>query len=141
MSFSSQVKNELVKTEYEQPCCKRALLYGLSLFGKSFSENSVSLQTENEPTALLFQSLTKEIFNIEAAVVPSPRGRNFTASVLNKTDAQKLFRSFGHSGAESLKIDHTNFRCDHCSNAFLAGVWFRIIIFQKAFLLCFRKWN
>ncbi len=123
MSFSSQVKNELVKTEYEQPCCKRALLYGLSLFGKSFSENSVSLQTENEPTALLFQLLTKEIFNIEAAVVPSPRGRNFTASVLNKTDAQKLFRSFGHSGAESLKIDHTNFRCDHCSNAFLAGVF------------------
>ena len=123
MSFSSQVKNELVKTEYEQPCCKRALLYGLSLFGKSFSENSVSLQTENEPTALLFQSLTKEIFNIEAAVVPSPRGRNFTASVLNKTGGQKLFRSFGHSGAESLKIDHTNFRCDHCSNAFLAGVF------------------
>lgn len=123
MSFSMQVKNELVKTEYEQQCCKRALLYGLSLFGKSFSESSVSLQTENEPTALLFQSLLKDIFNIDAAVTVSPRGRNYTASVSKKTDAQKLFRSFGHDGAGSLKIDHTNFRCEECRKAFLAGVF------------------
>ena len=123
MSFSTQVKNELVKTEYERSCCKRALLYGLSLFGKSFSENSVSLQTENEPTARLFQSLLKEIFNMGARVDVSPRGRNFTASVSSKTDAQKLFRSFGHDGVGSLKIDHTNFRCEDCGKAFLAGVF------------------
>ena len=123
MSFSTQVKNELVKTEYERSCCKRALLYGLSLFGKSFSESSVSLQTENEPTARLFQSLLKEIFNMDARVDVSPRGRNFTASVSSKTDAQKLFRSFGHDGVGSLKIDHTNFRCEDCGKAFLAGVF------------------
>lgn len=103
MSFSMQVKNELVKTEYEQQCCKRALLYGLSLFGKSFSESSVSLQTENEPTALLFQSLLKDIFNIDAAVTVSPRGRNYTASVSEKTDAQNYSEVSGMTEQEALK--------------------------------------
>ena len=90
MSFSTQVKNELVKTEYERSCCKRALLYGLSLFGKSFSESSVSLQTENEPTARLFQSLLKEIFNMDARVDVSPRGRNFTASVYSEVLGRRV---------------------------------------------------
>lgn len=118
-----QVKNELVKNEYERSCCKRALLYGMCIFARSFSAQSISLQTENEACAGLFKALVKELFNIEARVVKSPRGRNFTASVLNKADAQKIFKSFGHGGAGSLKIDHTNFRCEECRNAFCAGAF------------------
>ena len=123
MSFSSQVKNELVKIEYESPCCKKSLLYGMMLFGKSFSEQSVCLQTENEPTARLFRSLIKSLYNIDCRITVSPRGRNYTASVLTKTDAQKLFRSFGHSGAESLKINHSIIQCPVCLSAFIAGAF------------------
>lgn len=123
MSFSSQVKNELVKIEYESPCCKKSLLYGMMLFGKSFSEQSVCLQTENEPTARLFRSLIKSLYNIDCRITVSPRGRNYTASVLSKTDAQKLFRSFGHSGAESLKINHSILQCPVCLSAFIAGAF------------------
>ena len=39
MSFSSQVKDELVKTEYEQICCKKSLLYGMALFAKKSTIN------------------------------------------------------------------------------------------------------
>ncbi len=123
MSFSSQVKNELVKIEYESPCCKKSLLYGMMLFGKSFSQQSVCLQTENEPTARLFRSLIKSLYNIDCRITVSPRGRNYTASVLSKTDAQKLFRSFGHSGAESLKINHSILQCPVCLSAFIAGAF------------------
>ena len=123
MSFSSQVKNELVKIEYESPCCKKSLLYGMMLFGKSFSEQSVCLQTENAPTARLFRSLIKSLYNIDCRITVSPRGRNYTASVLSKTDAQKLFRSFGHSGAESLKINHSILQCPVCLSAFIAGAF------------------
>lgn len=118
-----QVKNELVKTEYERACCKRALLYGMCIFGKSFSAESISLQTENEAVADLFKNLAQELFNIGVQVVRSPHGRNYTASVFNKADAQKLFKSFGHDGVGSLRIDHTNFRCDVCQNAFVAGAF------------------
>ena len=61
MSFSMQVKNELVKTEYENACCKKSFLYGMCIFGKTFSAKSVSLQTENENIAQLYQQLLKEL--------------------------------------------------------------------------------
>ena len=123
MSFSSQVKDELIKTEYEEVCCKKALLYGMCIFGKSFSENGISLQTENGNIAALYASLLKELFNINAQVTRSPKGRNTTVSVAEKIDAAKLFRSFGHEGAGSLKINHSNFFCENCVNAFIAGAF------------------
>lgn len=123
MSFSSQVKDELIKTEYEEVCCKKALLYGMCIFGKSFSENGISLQTENGNIAALYASLLKELFNINAQVTRSPKGRNTTVSVAEKIDAVKLFRSFGHEGVGSLKINHSNFFCENCVNAFIAGAF------------------
>lgn len=123
MSFSMQVKNELVKTEYELSCCKKSLLYGMCIFGKSFSEKSVSLQTENESIAELYKTLLKELFNIKCIVKKSPHGRNITVSVAEANDAAKLFRSFGHSGFSSLKINHSNFDCEKCVNAFMAGAF------------------
>lgn len=123
MSFSMQVKNELVKTEYENLCCKRSLLYGMCIFGKSFSEKSVSLQTENEKTAELYGQLLKELFNIKTNVKKSPAGRNITVSVAEINDASKLFKSFGHEKNASLKINHSNFDCENCVNAFMAGAF------------------
>lgn len=122
MSFSSQVKDELIKTEYEEACCKKALLYGMCIFGKSFSENSVSLQTENKNIAGLYADLLKELFNIDCDLRESPKGRSVLASVREKSDASKLFRAFGHEGG-SLKINHSNFYCENCANAFTAGAF------------------
>ncbi|MDE6506091.1 MAG: DNA-binding protein WhiA [Eubacterium sp.] len=123
MSFSMQVKDELVKTEYEAACCKKSLLYGMCIFGKSFSAGSVSLQTENEHVAELYANLLKELFNINYTVKKSPKGRNITVCVAEKSDAAKLFKSFGHEGAGSLKINHSNFDCESCVKAFTAGAF------------------
>ncbi len=123
MSFSMQVKDELVKTEYEAACCKKSLLYGMCIFGKSFSAGSVSLQTEHEHVAELYANLLKELFNINYTVKKSPKGRNITVSVSEKSDAAKLFKSFGHEGAGSLKINHSNFDCESCVKAFTAGAF------------------
>ncbi|MBD5082578.1 MAG: DNA-binding protein WhiA [Clostridiales bacterium] len=123
MSFSMQVKNELVKTEYEKACCKKSLLYGMCIFGKTFSAKSVSLQTENENIALLYKDLLKELFNINSVVKTSPKGRNITVSVAEDNDAAKLFKAFGHEGASSLKINHSNFDCENCVHSFVAGAF------------------
>ena len=65
MSFSSNVKNELVKIEYENICCKKSLLYGMALFAKSFSARNITFQTENESSAQLFKNLLLELRNID----------------------------------------------------------------------------
>ena len=123
MSFSMQVKNELVKTEYEKACCKKSFFYGMCIFGKTFSAGSVSLQTENENIAELYKSLLKELFNIHSIIKTSPKGRNITVSVAEANDAAKLFKSFGHEGAASLKVNHSNFDCESCVNSFVAGAF------------------
>lgn len=103
MSFSMQVKNELVKTEYEKACCKKSFFYGMCIFGKTFSAGSVSLQTENENIVELYKSLLKELFNIHSIIKTSPKGRNITVSVAEANDAAKLFKSFDMRVRQALK--------------------------------------
>ena len=75
MSFSQTVKGELIDAQYTEPCCRKAFLYGMCLFGKSFSSRQVALQTENPRIAEKYSVLLAEICRVEAAVVPSPGQR------------------------------------------------------------------
>ena len=74
MSFSQTVKGELIDAQYTEPCCRKAFLYGMCLFGKSFSSRQVALQTENPRIAEKYSVLLAEICRVEAAV---PRATQF----------------------------------------------------------------
>lgn len=124
MSFSSQVKNELVKIEYEENCCKKSLLYGMALFSKMFTFREIVFQTENEATALLFRDLLKELCNISAKINVSPSGKMFTIAIEDSSTAAKLMAFFGHDRSETtLRINVSNFTCPQCQNAFIAGAF------------------
>lgn len=126
MTFSSQVKNELVKIEYEKNCCKRAFLYGMLIFGKSFSENKISMQTENRQVAEAYSASIKELCNVETQIKSSPSGKIITVNV-EKKDCRKVLLYFGHElKATNLKVNYSNFSCEECFGAFFAG----------AFLVC-----
>ena len=124
MSFSFDVKNELVKIEYEKSCCQKALLYGMALYSKSFSFSRVTFQTENENTVMLFKRLLKELCNIDSRVAVSPSGKSYTIDLDNPSVCAKLMAYFSHDAHEtSLKINFSNFVCPDCHKAFLAGVF------------------
>lgn len=123
MSFSQEVKNELLQIEYENSCCEKALLYGLLIFGKSFSAYSISMQTENKEIAKLYKALTKKYCNVECEVVVSPKGRSFSVNIEEKSNCDKILGVFGHNDAGSLKINHSNFDCGACIHSFLAGAF------------------
>jgi DNA-binding protein WhiA len=124
MSFSSQVKNELVKIEYDNNCCKKSLLYGMALFSKLFSHREVIFQSENENIIMLVKSLLKELCNIDTKITVSPSGKIYTIDINDKATAGKLMTFFSHSEREtSLRINVSNFTCPHCQNAFLAGAF------------------
>jgi len=123
MSFSSQVKNELLKNEYENRCCKKSLLYGMALFSKQFSFRRITFQSENEGTTELFRHLLKELCNIEAKIEVSPSGKSFTVDI-SKKNASKLMSFFGHnSGEKNLVVNFSNFSCESCTKAFIAGAF------------------
>lgn len=123
MSFSQDVKNELLKIEYENSCCEKALLYGMCIFGRSFSPFGISMQSENEGIARLYKKLLKEYCNVKSEVKASPKCRNYSVAVEGKKDCDKILGAFGHLSSGSLKINHSNFDCDGCVNAFLAGAF------------------
>ncbi len=123
MSFSSQVKNELVKIEYEEMCCKKSLLYGMALFAKYFSFREVIFQSETRIIVELFQTLLKQLCNIDSEITVSPAGKSFSIE-LSRADASKLLTYLGHSEREtSLMINVSNFACASCQNAFFAGAF------------------
>lgn len=123
MSFSQDVKNELLQIEYEKSCCEKALLYGLLIFGKSFSSYGISMQTENEGIARLYKSLIKKYCNVKCDIKVSPKGRNFSVNIEDESGCDKILGAFGHMDKGSLKINHTNFDCPSCTKAFLAGAF------------------
>lgn len=123
MSFSQDVKNELLKTEYENSCCEKSLLYGMLIFGKSFSQYGISMQTENKDISEFYKSLLKKYCNVDCAVKVSPKARSYSVLIENKSDCDKILGAFGHSMGGSLKINHANFDCPTCINAFLAGTF------------------
>lgn len=47
MSFSADVKNEILAIEHENECCVHAFAYGMMLFSRAFSRFEISLLTEH----------------------------------------------------------------------------------------------
>lgn len=123
MSFSQDVKNELLRIEYEHSCCEKAMLYGICIFGKSFSSFGVSMQSENEELAEFYMELIKKYCNVECDVKRSPGGRNYSVNIEDSVECDKILGVFGHNDGGSLKINHSNFDCEGCINAFVAGAF------------------
>lgn len=124
MTFSSQVKNELVQIKAENNCCKKSLLYGMALFSKSFSYREIFFQSKSEETAKLFAELLDELCGIKTQVTTSPAGRLFSVDVSDKAMASRIMAYFGHERSEtSLKINFSNFTCPECQNTFIKGAF------------------
>lgn len=124
MSFSSQVKNELVEIQVENNCCKKSLLYGMALFSKSFSYREVVFQSKNEATAELYSNLLSELCSVNAGIKTSPSGKIYTVSVKKSANVSRIMAYFGHERSETtLRINFSNFDCEECQNAFLRGAF------------------
>lgn len=128
MSFSSDTKNELCKIMPQQ-CCRKAECYGLLLFGRNFTANSVGLMTENREVARRAAQFCAEtagaVMDVTASVVRR-RGADseFTVGAVSPEEAERLLDTFGHSGREiSLRVNLANVENDCCRAAFLRGAF------------------
>ncbi len=113
----------MLKNEYENPCCEKAFLYGMSLFGKSFSVYGVGIQTENKEAAKLYCDLLYKYCNVKCSVKATPQARSYSVMAEDKAVCERILKVFSHETAGSLKINYSNFTCDNCVNAFLAGAF------------------
>ena len=64
MSFSSEAKKEIAAELPDKLCCRTAQLYGMLECGHAFSAEEISLQTEQEAVADLYDHLISRICHL-----------------------------------------------------------------------------
>lgn len=122
MSFSSDVKSEISKTENISSCCFHAQVYGLVLFAH-FSKYNLSITTENTDVFSLYVSYLREYCGVEPIISKSGT-KKMTAYVKSDADKTKVFDKFGHSFNEAtLRINRANISDECCAGAFLRGAF------------------
>ena len=136
MSFSSEIKGELMKRTDLSDCCHHAMAYGMLLFGRSFNEQDISIMTDNPAVAEKYAELSFKITGVEAKRVVSDAGKT-TVCFEKSADRKAVLDCFSNSGNEkTLRIDRGNLLNESeagfdeaidsincCNAAFLAGAF------------------
>ena len=121
MSFSQEVKNEILRHKITKSCCTVAAAYAVACFGKYFDDRGVVLQTENEGVAAFAQKLYRRC-GIQGSVLRKERPTGFVHEFSVKEPAQvaQMLALFGHTGKEpTLRIRPDHFKCQTCVQAFI----------------------
>ena len=129
MSFSSEAKIEIAASTPDRACCRLAQIYGMLECGHAFSAQEISLQTEQEAIADVYDRLVARIGGIPRPSRSQLRRRAtlHRSAVEDPAHRQTLLERFGHSGNEvSLRLNRANLDCEACARAYLRG----------AFLVC-----
>lgn len=122
MSFSSEVKKELLTHEYT-PCCNHARNYGLLLFGRSFSSDELSLLTENEDIANVYcEAVT--YFSGKVITPTKTDGGKFKVSVKDKQIISTVFDKLAISSSPvKRKVNLANLAEPCCFSSFISGAF------------------
>lgn len=122
MSFSSDVKNELLAIQ-QNDCCRLACSYAFLLYGRAFSDKEISLLTEHKEIADAFAATITQ-FSGAPVSAEETGGKKFKVSVTDKAVLKKVFESLGLSGSVLKKrVNFANIAEPCCYNAFLRGVF------------------
>lgn len=122
MSFSSDVKSEISKTENLSSCCLHAQVYGLVLFAH-FSKYNLSITTENADVFELYLSYLRDYCGVEPTISDTGT-KKLTAYLKTDDEKEMVFGKFGHTLKEpTLRINRANIADECCSAAFLRGVF------------------
>ena len=123
MSFSSDLKEELLRIEPENACCQLAECYGLFLFGRGFSAKDISISTENKAVAEKYRYLTERLC-LRPATLEHSTAKKFRVAVEQRADRLRVLSAFGYDGTErARRLNWSNISDDCCVGAFLRGAF------------------
>lgn len=132
MSFSAEIKEELMKIEDMPDCCTHAMAYGMLLFGRSFDVNEISLLTDNPLVGDKYAELVRRACSVDAQRLVSDAGK-VTCEIVSEADRLKVLSAFSSTGKERVRrIDRGNLlnECGDtaesincCNAAFLRGAF------------------
>lgn len=127
MSFASETKKEICRTEVSRPCCRRAQAYGLWLFTRGFSLQNTTVVTEHSAVARLMAESAAEVAGVMVETSVSMHRKEsgvYTLTVPGDDQRCRLLDAFGHTGREvNLRLNRANLENDCCMCAFVRGAF------------------
>lgn len=125
MSFSLKLKQEILENKSSRVRAKRAQGYGLFLFSRAFSLQSVAMHSENAEIIELFKWFARDVLgkDTEFTVRTQRRGVNTfqTIHIASAEDRERLLEHYGHIPEQGINME--NITLPDQLGAFLAGVY------------------
>ena len=122
MSFCGKCKEELLSVRLSH-CCQSAYVYGLLLFGRSFSIQRIALQTGNPEVAQGYCDALQSAYGVSATVKQGGSLRpTYVAEVESESDRLKILASYDFGMTEEY-IENDLFVRDCCFASFLRGAF------------------
>lgn len=132
MSFSAEIKEELIKIEDMPDCCAHSMAYGMLLFGRSFDKSEISMLTDNQLVAEKYSQIVERVSGVHVERQVSEAGK-VTCEIPDSEDIQNVLSCFSTTGMERVKrIDRGNLLNESgdtaesincCNAAFLRGAF------------------
>lgn len=121
MSFTNELKKQIISDIYKKNCCRRSLLNGALCAKGSLDENGeISINVDSTETADFLKLLIKEFFDKDAQVSNSKRGGRCKTLYFASKAAEKYIKEI----TESRQIpQQKNALCDGCRSAFARGIF------------------
>ena len=131
MSFSGQVKKELISAAPRCGHCVASQLYGMFLYSRSPKKSGVLLHTENKAIADYYVSALSDLTSaIIVTTIHDYLGmhakRSYSVTVDDDTDRKRIYRLFGFSPGQPLAVNRSRIRSECCMHAFLRGVFWPV---------------
>lgn len=126
MSFSSNVKSELCRSEVTNSCCALAESMGTLLYANTFAPECIRIVTENRDFAQRLPRLFRKGLGVSFDILPEQDAvGKLTFQIIEAEKIRRVFALCGFSAKNSVSL-HVNFGIlerDCCRRAFLRGAF------------------
>ena len=123
MSFSNEVKDELLALQLKKNCCRKAFLFGLLINSVRDKKNNFEVVCSDEKIADMTFELLQSLYKITAKkeLLLKP-GKKYFKLIFTSNQLASRFDML-ESDPESLISDVIVFNCAMCEQSFLRGVF------------------
>lgn len=123
MSFSTQVKKDIVSLKFKNKCCKKAFFYG-AIMGADISDDNLTVKMSDFESADLFMYIASTVFKIkEMDITETKRGFcNMITVKLYLPTGIKLLSDIDNSIDTSSAFEQI-FCCQSCLSYFFGGLF------------------
>ena len=123
-TFNQNTKNAVLSEKIPKKCCKAARLFGLLLFGQSFTAREIRLVSENEAVIEQAVRLIRALFSLDVSDKIEQLSNKQKLSIRGE-NAEKIVSYFVPAvfSGRTYAIQNGVFVCDRCRIEFLKGVF------------------